>query len=140
MMAADLSGVHGPMIERDEHTAPFFDAAQGDKLLLQRCTACDKWLGPQATNCPGCGGELAWRPAAGTAQLITWAVVHSAPHRAFADQLPYLTGYVELAEGPWLSARIAGADPAQLHAGAPLRAQFVHPPEGESYPVFVPPT
>ena len=138
MSAAELSAVHGPVIERDERTAPFFDAAEGDKLLLQRCTACDEWLGPQAMTCTGCGGgELAWRPAAGTGRLVTWAVVHAAPHRAFADQLPYVTGYVELTEGPWLTARLVGVDAAHLREGTALTAAFVHPDEGESYPVFL---
>lgn len=139
MTAVDLSGVHGPVLERDEASAPFFDAAGRDELLLRRCVQCGRWLGPQAATCTGCaGGELTWAPAVGTARLVTWTVVHSAPHRAFADQLPYVTGYVEVAEGPWLPARIAGADPARLHAGAALSVAFVHPVEGESYPVFVP--
>ena len=138
MTAVELGGVHGPTIERDEHTAPFFDAARRDELLLQRCTGCQRWQGPQAMTCTGCDGDqLTWARASGAAALITWAVVHSAPHRAFADQLPYVTGYVELAEGPWLTARLVGVDPAGLHAGAALTAAFVHPDEGESYPVFV---
>lgn len=139
MSRLDLSGVHGPAIERDEHTAPFFDAAGRDELLLQCCAGCGHWLGPQASACTGCGGDqLSWEPASGAATLITWAVVHSAPHRAFADQLPYVAGYVQLSEGPWLIARIVGAAPERLQVGTALDVAFVHPTEGESYPAFVP--
>jgi uncharacterized OB-fold protein len=129
--------MHGPAIERDDDSAPFFDAARRDELVVRRCSACDRWLAPQARSCPGCGGDLAWVPASGSGTLVTWARVHSAPHEAFAGQLPYLTGYVELAEGPWLLARIA-AGPEQPQMGAALRVAFVHPAEGESYPIFQP--
>ncbi len=136
MTGVDLSG---PVIERDEHSAPFFDAARDDVLLLPRCAQCGRWHGPQAVTCADCGSDrLTWERAGGTATLVTWAVVHSAPHRAFADQLPYVTGYVELAEGPWIVARIVAADPARLRAGTGLRVAFVHPAEGESYPIVVP--
>jgi uncharacterized OB-fold protein len=134
-----MTAAHGPVIERDEHGAPFFDAARRDELLIRRCVHCERWLPPQAAACTGCGStELVWAPAAGTARLVTWAVVHSAPHRAFADQVPYITGYVELTEGPWLTTRIVSADRAKLQADAALHVAFVHPDEGESYPVFVP--
>lgn len=74
--------------------------------------------------------------ARGTGRLVTWAVVHSPPHSAFADEVPYTTGYVELTEGPWLPARIIAAGSAALQQGAPMRVAFVHPSDGESYPVF----
>jgi hypothetical protein len=137
MTDVDLSGVRGPVIGRDEHSAPFFDAAQRGELLIRRCPACGRWFGPDARTCTDCTGcELVWQPAAGTAALVTWAVVHSAPHGIFSDQLPYVTAYVELTEGPWLSARIVGNAPGELRAGAGLTVTFISADEGESYPVF----
>ncbi|WP_262402874.1 OB-fold domain-containing protein [Actinomadura sp. CNU-125] len=43
---------------------------------------------------------------------------------------------MELAEGPWLHARLDGVDRAALREGLPLRAVFAHPDEGEPYLLF----
>jgi uncharacterized OB-fold protein len=46
---------------------------------------------------------------------------------------------VELDEGPWLHTRLAGVDRAalgRLRAGMRVSARFVHPVDGESYPLF----
>jgi hypothetical protein len=48
---------------------------------------------------------------------------------------------VELDEGPWLRTRlerIGATGTAGLRPGLPVTAHFVHPAEGESYPVFRP--
>ncbi len=71
---------------------------------------------------------------------MTWSIVHSPPHQAFTDQVPYATGYVELAEGPWLLGRLVGVDAGQLAVGATFEVRFVRPDDGESYPVLVPVT
>ncbi|HEY3687783.1 MAG TPA: OB-fold domain-containing protein [Streptosporangiaceae bacterium] len=123
-----------PVIRRDEASAPFFDGAAREELLIRRCAGCGRTHAPTVTACPDCGGtDLAWVPAAGTATLVTWAVPYdrasAAPALVFA--------LVELAEGPWMHTRV-DADPAALHAGQPLSARFVHPDDGESFTVFVP--
>lgn len=136
---AAVDGVGGPAIERDERSAEFFDALRREELLIRRCRACDHAGPPHAVSCSACGtGALVWQRAAGTARLVTWAVVHSAPHEALADQVPYVSAYVELTEGPWLEVRLVGVDPSTLRAGIELCVAFIHPPEGESYPVFRP--
>lgn len=135
--AADLTRIAGPAAERDAHSAPFYDAAAREELLIRRCISCAHALPPEACTCTACGGqELAWISASGSARLVSWAVVHHSPLPAFSDQVPFAVGLVELAEGPWLYARIV-PNGAELCAGAALWVAFVNPPEGESYPVFV---
>ena len=126
------------IVSADERSAPFFAAAGRGELLIKRCDRCGGWSGPLASECPGCGetGELAWAAASGGGTLVSWSVVHSRAGDAVA--VPAL---VELSEGPWLSAglRLAGpADIASLRAGLPVRAEFVSPGDGECYPVFRP--
>lgn len=129
--------ITGPEAVRDDRSAAFYDAAARDQLLIRRCASCDKALAPEARTCTGCGErELMWMTASGTAMLISWATVHHPPLPAFGDQVPFPIGLVELAEGPWLHARIVPGD-EPLRAGLRLCAEFVHPEEGESYPVFV---
>jgi uncharacterized OB-fold protein len=134
------------IIRADERSAPFFEAAARDVLLIKRCARCDRWLDPGATGCPGCGdADPRWESAAGRGRLISWAVLPADKPRAAgrpqAADAPSVLALVELDEGPWLHTRLEGADGtarAALRAGLRVIAHFVHPAEGESYPVFRP--
>jgi hypothetical protein len=76
------------------------------------------------------------------------AVVRQAPLPVLADAVPYVTAIIELAEGPWLPARLIDSDPADLRAGAEVEVRFVRPqapnpaegsgpaPASEVLPVF----
>ncbi|WP_141576945.1 Zn-ribbon domain-containing OB-fold protein [Actinomadura sp. WMMA1423] len=119
------------ILRRDGRTDPFFDGAASDRLVVQRCEACDRWFAPDASSCPGCGEEnLAWAEASGAATLVTWTIL--------PKEQPVFLALVELAEGPWLHTRLDGVTRADLREGLPLRAVFEHPDEGESFVLFRP--
>ena len=89
------------------------------------------WFAPDATGCPDCGDEdLSWAEASGDATLVTWTVLPKDP--------PAQLALVELAEGPWLHARLGGVARDDLREGLPLRVAFEYPDEGESYILFRP--
>ncbi|MFI6321004.1 Zn-ribbon domain-containing OB-fold protein [Nonomuraea sp. NPDC050556] len=123
-----------PLIQRDDKSAPFFDAAAREVLVIRRCESCGQALPPEAAVCTTCGATgPAWCDVAGTGRLVSWTVVHRAPNRAYTDLVPYTVAIVELDEGPWLHARLETDSPS---AGMALRAVFRHPQGSESYPVF----
>lgn len=123
-----------PAMRRDTKSAEFFDAASRNQLVIKRCHQCARTLPPEAAVCTACGDtNLMWAPASGGGTLVTWTVVHKAPNRAYVDLVQYTVGVIELAEGPWMYGRIETPTPT---AGMALTASFVHPDEGESYPVF----
>jgi uncharacterized protein len=151
------------IIRRDERSAPFFDAAAKDQLLIRRCAACGRWLAPEAGACYDCGAEdPGWVPASGLGTLVSWAVQHprgsapgqpsgagapgptggaGAPGPTGQEAAPTVLALVELDEGPWLHTGLAVTGPAAiaaLRAGQQVAASFVHPADGESYPVFCP--
>ncbi|MEV5829949.1 OB-fold domain-containing protein [Spirillospora sp. NPDC052242] len=127
------------VLRRDGRTDPFFDGAAAGRLVIKHCAACDRWLPPDAGDCPGCGtDELNWAEASGDASLVTWTVTHGRPAADGSVPPPAFLALVELAEGPWLHARLDGVDRAELRAGLPLRAEFTAPGEGESYMLFRP--
>ncbi|SNR63642.1 Zn-ribbon domain-containing OB-fold protein [Actinomadura mexicana] len=119
------------VLRRDGRTDPFFDGTAAGRLVVRRCEACDRWFAPDASGCPGCGEEdLGWAEASGAATLVTWTILPKEP--------PVFLALVELAEGPWLHARLDGVERADLREGLALRAAFEHPDEGESYVLFRP--
>lgn len=120
------------VVRADERSAPFFAAAGRDVLLIRKCAGCGHWLAPEAAACSGCGGpELEWVAASGRGVLVAWAVPHPGPAGG-------VLALVELDEGPWLHTRLELDDGAAggLRAGLAVAVRFVHPGEGESYPVF----
>lgn len=127
-------------VERDEASAPFFDAARQGTLLIRRCPSCERWYAPHLGWCTSCAGSrLEWQPAAGTAQLVSWGVAHARRPDGGAATVPVrVLGLVELDEGPWLHTVLRVADPGKLRRGTPLHVEFAHPEDGEPVPVFVP--
>jgi uncharacterized OB-fold protein len=127
-------------IERDDASAPFFDAARDGRLLIRRCPTCGELYPPHQHQCPD-GSDLEWVDAAGTGTLITWTVDHGAgisPELTSGTGDGEVIGIVELAEGPWLHTAIPGVDPAALTAGLAMRVEFLPLGGGEPVPTFVP--
>jgi acetyl-CoA acetyltransferase/uncharacterized OB-fold protein len=147
----EVTAAPAGIIRRDERSAPFFDAAAAGRLLIRRCAECGRWLAPEAGACYDCGGDdPGWALASGRGTLVSWAVPHprarppgGAGPADTAGQAAALTvlALVELDEGPWLHTGLTSTSPdaiAALRAGQRVAAFFVHPADGESYPVFSP--
>jgi hypothetical protein len=127
-------------IERDELSAPFYEATARGKLLIRRCPVCANAYAPQVERC-GDSDTLTWEEAKGTGVLVTWAVDHSPPldpDLASPDGSKVTFGFVELAEGPWLQVPIVDGDPSSLMEGMALQVRFIRPGDGEAIPAFSP--
>jgi acetyl-CoA acetyltransferase/uncharacterized OB-fold protein len=127
------------IVRPDARSSPFFAGAGDNVLMIRRCADCGSWLAPTAADCARCGEdntELTWAKASGRGTLVSWSVVH--PRLEGPVAVPAL---VELSEGPWLATALRLADAAELtslRAGLDVTAEFVHPADGASYPVFRP--
>ena len=133
--ASGWEEISGPTLTPDEASKEFFDAAGTGRLLLKWCSSCHGWAGPATEFCPHCfAAELVWREASGQGELVTWTVVHSAPHPAFAADMPIVSAIVELTEGPWMNLRVVGPR-SDLQVGATVEVEFAHTEEHASYPV-----
>lgn len=129
--------VNGPALDADEASAEFFDAAANDRLLLRWCPSCHGWAAPATESCPHCfHHNLDWRAADGEGELVSWTIVHSPPHPAFAADMPIVSAIVELREGPWLNLRLIGSR-SDLRAGASVGIAFAHSGDSVSYPVAI---
>lgn len=109
------------------------------KLMGARCAACGETFVPPRPICPACHGEaMEWVEMSGEGKLAAFTAVYIGPTAMIAagyDRTnPYLTGVVQLAEGPMISAQILGLDAAQpdLNAiGTPLTASFIERGEAD---------
>jgi len=98
------------------------------KLKASRCPDCQRLFLPVRSLCPDCGQiDLEWVELSGKAKLAAFTSVYIGPtfmnQEGFSREKPYLTGIVELEEGPRISARLLGLspeDPTGIKIGTPL--------------------
>ncbi|WP_244928916.1 OB-fold domain-containing protein [Nocardioides sp. W7] len=124
-------------VVRDDHSAPFFEAAAEGRLLLRFSPSSQEWSEPSARVCSvSQAADLEWREASGTGALVSWTVK---PGRATEDRpaVPTVIGIVELEEGPWLPLQLPEVDPADLSVGRAVRVDWVQPEGSEHLPVAV---
>ncbi|WP_182377756.1 Zn-ribbon domain-containing OB-fold protein [Nocardioides sp. WS12] len=107
---------------------PHWDAAREGNYLLQRCRECQTYLVPPVYDCFHChaGAQaLEWAEVSGRGTLHTFNIYHRAYHPGFADEVPYNTAIVELAEGPLVTTRIVDCANDDLAVGMSVQVTFV---------------
>ena len=111
--------------------AEFYEQAQDGVLYLQQCSDCSLVRHPPRYYCPECSsGRYQWSPSAGRGQLFSWTVTHLAFDRGWADDIPYVTGVIELEEGVRLVGSIDGLAAEDLQVGLPMATKLSpHGPE-----------
>jgi uncharacterized OB-fold protein len=115
------------------------------KLMAARCRKCGGTYVPPRAICPHCQSEeLEWVETTGKGRLAAFTVIYSGPtfmlEQGFDRKNPYVSGIIELEEGPRISARITGIDPtrpAEIQIGTPLHVDFVEVGEGETKKVYL---
>ena len=110
--------VPGPTIT--DLSAPFWDGAQGGKLMLQICKACQTHVFYPRPLCPHCWrGKMEWVPASGRGTLKSYSQIWKPGHSGWIPVAPYYVGLVHLHEGPTLLSHIL-TDKDTLSVGDPL--------------------
>jgi uncharacterized OB-fold protein len=105
-------------------TAAFWAGTREARLLIQKCAACGYLRWPPGPACPEClSPEAEWTQVRPTGTLLTYCVYHRAFSKAFAGDIPYAVGYVQLDDGPRMYGTMTG-EPGTLGAGLPVRAVF----------------
>ena len=120
-----LPNLEFPAVQRDSHSAPFFDAAARGELVLRVCNQCQTLLAVAAFSCSAClAGHLGWQVVSSAAKLVTWTSIHTKPDTAGATRQT-VVGTGEFDEGPWLNARLAVDSTDLLREGLQLTIGFV---------------
>jgi uncharacterized OB-fold protein len=109
------------------------------ELRVRVCDACGRGACPPLPGCPHCGHEHGHVvTCAGDGSLYTWTVCHVAFDSAFADDVPYVVGAVDLPEGARVMARVEGVAIDKLRDSLPVRVQWTGADTGRTRLVFVP--
>lgn len=122
----------------DQESQPYWDGAREHKLLVQRCAGCGQHVFYPRVYCPHChGDELTWIQASGRGTVYSLTVVRRAAGPAFADDVPYVIGLIDLEEGVRLLSRIQVSDPDDARIGMAVQVAF-EDFDDLSLPVFTP--
>jgi uncharacterized OB-fold protein len=117
----------------------YWEGLAASELRVRVCDACGRAACPPMPGCPHCGHEHGHVVATdGRATLYSWTVCHVAFDPAFAGDVPYVVGVVDLVEGARLVARVEGVDVADLRDALPLRVRWPAQGRDGEQLVFVP--
>ena len=108
-------------------TKPFWDGCKAGKLMLPRCTTCNKVHFYPRAICPFCHSTaLEWIEASGEGYVHTFAVQHRA-FGGWAEEAPFVTAYIDLKEGDRIFTVLRGVDPNAPDLswiGRPVKVEF----------------
>jgi uncharacterized OB-fold protein len=124
-------------VKATELTRPFWDAVREGRLVVQRCSACEKTFFRPEVACPHCfSAEWRWVESSGRGTLYSVSVVHRAPSPAF--KAPFVFAAVDMEEGWTMFSNVIGIEPEDAKIGMKLKVSFEHPSDTLSLPLFRP--
>ena len=122
----------------DDLTAPFWDAANQSKLVIQNCRACNRLQHPPELRCGKCGlgDSLGWEEMSGKGKIYNYGVVHDCPVRLLQDDQPFNLAVVMLDEDPGIQmySHMPGVSEDEVPVGANVRVIFEKSANGQLIP------
>lgn len=128
----------GPLPVPTPISRPFWDAAKQHRLTLQRCANGHVFYYARS-HCPKClSNQLEWVDASGKGTIYSYTVARRPTSEEFAEDVPYIIGVIELAEGPRMTSLVVEAAPDDVRIGAPVEVVFDDVNEEIALPYFRP--
>ncbi len=126
-----------PLPSPNPLTEPYWQAAHQGQLKLPRCAACATFHFYPRSACPHCGcRDLSWHEVSGKGEVYSYTVVHRAPSKGFAPEVPYVVAVVALDEGLHLMTRLMQVVPDDVSIGMRVEVDFRRMDDDTTLPVF----
>jgi uncharacterized OB-fold protein len=126
-----MSAMPKPRPEPTPLSQPFWDALRDERVQLQRCDDCGRWVYYPRSRCPAClSDRLTWTRVDGLGTVYTYTVAEQPTAPPFADEVPQLLAIVELAEGVRMSTTLVDVGPDRIRVGMPVAPVFDHGEDG----------
>jgi len=118
-------------------SAPYWQAMNEERLVLQRCVSCGRLRHYPRPVCDQCHSmDYDWVAASGRGRVHSWTVIHHAFHPGFRDALPYVLVIAELDEGVRIQAPLRDAGAESLRLDLPVEMTFEKQRDGSTLPAF----
>ncbi len=116
----------------DDLSKPFWDACNEGRLVMQRCSDCDRLQFPPQQACADCGssGALEWREMSGNGRINGYCVMHDSRIRLLQADQPFNIAVIELEDAPEIKmlSHLPGTPPDEVPVGASVRVEFEETP------------
>lgn len=114
-----------PIPPSNPDTAPYWQAARQERLVMQRCGACGHTRFPPSHLCPKCHGDSAeWTEVSGRGIVASFTIMRRPPTPAFAALVPYVLALIDIEEGPRMMSNIVGEDALEVAIGDAVEVTF----------------
>ena len=122
----------------DPISEPYWTATTRGILLIQHCSACDRFEFYPRPFCRQCAGELTWREASGRGTVYSFTIVRQSRTPPFDQLVPYVVALVDLDEGPRMMTNVVDCAPDDVSIGQRVEVVFADDFEGIALPFFRP--
>lgn len=118
---------------------PFWDAAQQERLIIQKCNSCGEHVFYPRIACPHCSAdELEWVEVSGKGTVYSFTVVEANAPSAFLGDMPYVVAVIRLQEGVQMLSNVIGCDPHSVVCDMPVEVTFEKLSDEFTLPKFKP--
>ncbi len=118
---------------------PFWDGTRDKKLLIQKCSDCEKYIFYPRMACPFCFSDnIEWVETSGKGTIYSFTVVESNAPSPFVQDMPYVIAVVILEEGVRMLTNIVECNPDALQCDQAVEVTFVKRNDEFTMPMFRP--
>jgi len=132
-----------PLPVPDDLSAPYWRAAAAGRLVLARCSRCERLHHPPDVACGHCGATdpgFRWEDVSGRGTVRSWTVVRQSFLPGFAADVPFVLVDVALDDDGGdvrlIGRLVDGPDAAGLSVGAPVVTVVESLAPGVAVPAF----
>ena len=136
---ADTNNFPSPIPDFDAQE--FWDGCNRGELLMQRCTACNRFRWIPQPMCPHCNSlDREWNKVSGRGKVYSYTIITHPVHPAAVSRVPYNVAQVQLDEDPdlILVTNLVGLDDQEIRIGMPVQVLFEENEPGVKLPKFKP--
>ncbi len=128
-----------PMPVVNPWARPFWDGTREEKLMLQKCSDCAKFIFYPRIVCPHCFSDnLEWARSSGKGTVYSYTVVENNAPSFFQDEMPYVVALIRLEEGVQMMSNIVSCEPSEVYCDMPVEVTFDKVSEEFTLPKFRP--
>lgn len=122
-------GLPTPVLAEPELESPYWEGTRENRLMVQRCGACDTWQWGPEWICHKCrSADIRWTEAVPRGRIYSWERVWHPTHPALKGHTPFIGVLVELPQAG--NIRMIGnllGDPMQdVQIGTEVMAEYEH--------------
>lgn len=126
-----------PLPAIDNDTRYFWEQCKKEKLVIQQCETCNKYIFYPRSICPHCmSDQVKWVESTGKGTIYSYTVARRPGGPGFKDDVPYVIALIELNEGVRMMSTIIDCAISDLACDLPVEVVFDEVTEDVTLPKF----